>query len=221
MNTPNNPTGVVYSKPVIADIARVCCDHDLWLISDEVYDTQVWNGAHHSPRAEPGMDERTLIVGSMSKSHAMTGSRIGWIAGPEPVIAALSDLATNTTYGVPGFIQDAAVFALKQGRAFEDRIAAPFRRRRDIALNLLEGQNLLRPVDPDGAMYIMLDVRATGLDGEGFANSLLDEAAIAVMPGKSFGAAAAGHIRVAMTVDDTVFAVALSQMIAAAARWTT
>ncbi|NKB27447.1 MAG: aminotransferase class I/II-fold pyridoxal phosphate-dependent enzyme [Rhodobacteraceae bacterium] len=221
MNTPNNPTGVVYSKPVIADIARVCCDHDLWLISDEVYDTQVWNGAHHSPRAEPGMDERTLIVGSMSKSHAMTGSRIGWIAGPEPVIAALSDLATNTTYGVPGFIQDAAVFALKQGRAFEDRIAAPFRRRRDIALNLLEGQNLLRPVDPDGAMYIMLDVRATGLDGEGFANRLLDEAAIAVMPGKSFGAAAAGHIRVAMTVDDTVFAVALSQMIAAAARWTT
>jgi len=220
MNTPNNPTGVVYSKPVIADIARVCRDHDLWLISDEVYDTQVWNGAHHSPRAEPGMDERTLVVGSMSKSHAMTGSRIGWIAGPEPVIAALSDLATNTTYGVPGFIQDAAVFALQQGRAFEEQIAAPFRRRRDIALRLLEGQNLLRPVDPNGAMYIMLDVRATGLDGEGFANRLLDEAAIAVMPGKSFGAAAAGHIRVAMTVDDTVFAAALSQMIAAAARWT-
>ena len=89
-----------------------------------------------------------------------------------------------------------------------------------MALQLLAGQNILRVVPPDGAMYLMLDVRATGLDGEGFANRLLDEEAIAVMPGESFGRAAAGHIRVAMTVDDAAFETALRRMVAAAARWT-
>ena len=219
VNSPNNPTGVVYPKAAIAGIAGVCRDHDLWLISDEVYDTQIWNGAHHSPRAEPGMADRTLVIGSLSKSHAMTGSRIGWVVGPEPAIEALTNLATNTTYGVPGFIQDAAVFAMDQGAELEDLIAAPFRRRRDAALRLLAGQNILRPVAPDGAMYIMLDVRATGQSGEDFANRLLDEDAIAVMPGESFGRAAAGHIRVAMTVEDAVFEAALTRMVAAAARW--
>ena len=78
INSPNNPTGVVYSDDTLHGIAQVCQDHDLWLISDEVYDTQIWEGHHLSPRALPGMAERTLVVGSMSKSHAMTGSRCGW-----------------------------------------------------------------------------------------------------------------------------------------------
>ena len=212
INTPNNPTGVVYGRDTLEGIARVCRDHDLWLISDEVYDTQVWEGAHLSPRALPGMAERTLVVGSMSKSHAMTGSRCGWIVGPQEAIAHLITLATHTTYGVPGFVQDAAMFALDQGPALEEQIAAPFRRRRALAQGILAGQNAVRLVPAQGAMYLMLDIRSTGLSGEGFANALLDTHAIAVMPGESFGRAAAGHVRVAMTVEDDQFACALQTL---------
>lgn len=213
VNSPNNPTGVVYDRPTIEAIAKVSHDHDLWLISDEVYDTQIWEGTHISPRALPGMDARTLVIGSMSKSHAMTGSRVGWIVGPERVISALIDLATNTTYGVPGFIQDAAAFALGQGTQLEDKIAAPFRRRREIAAKILARQNLVGLIRSGGAMYLMLDVRATGLDGVEFANRLLDERSIAVMPSESFGHAAAGHVRVAMTVADDAFAAALTTLL--------
>ncbi|MBO9444965.1 pyridoxal phosphate-dependent aminotransferase [Ruegeria sp. R14_0] len=209
INTPNNPTGVVYSRQTLKGIAEVCRKRDLWLISDEVYDTQVWDGVHISPRALPGMSDRTLVVGSMSKSHAMTGSRCGWVVGPEEVIAHLINLATHTTYGVPGFIQDAASFALNAGTDFEEEIAAPFRRRRALAVEILSAQNTIGLVPAQGAMYLMLDIRATGLSGEAFANALLDTHEIAVMPGESFGKAAAGHIRVAMTIEDERFAAAL------------
>ena len=213
VNSPNNPTGVVYSRKTLEGIAGACIDHDLWLISDEVYDTQVWEGEHISPRSLPGMAERTLVVGSMSKSHAMTGSRCGWIVGPEDAISHLITLATHTTYGVPGFIQDAAVFALGQGTELEEEIAAPFRRRRRIALDVLKGQNVVRAIPAGGAMYIMLDIRATGLTGDAFADRLLDTHHIAVMPGESFGQAAAGHVRVAMTVDDDAFKTALTRLV--------
>jgi len=213
INTPNNPTGVVYARATLQGIADTCRDHDLWLISDEVYDTQVWEGAHLSPRALPGMAERTLVIGSMSKSHAMTGSRIGWIVGPEDAIEHLVNLSTHTTYGVPGYIQDAALFALNQGTALEERIAAPFRRRRAIAQAVLAQTSAVTPVPCAGAMYIMLDIRATGLSGEEFANRLLDAERIAVMPGESFGQAAAGHLRVAMTVKDATFEAALRRLV--------
>ncbi len=202
INSPNNPTGAVYTRETFDDIATVCQDHDLWLISDEVYDTQVWEGEHLSPRALPGMTERTLVVNSLSKSHAMTGSRVGWICGPVDAIHAIHNLATHNTYGVAGFIQDAAVFALAQGSAAEEAVAAPFRRRRQIVLDALAGQNAIRAAPISGAMYAMLDIRATGMTGEAFANELLDKEHIGVMPGESFGSGGAGHIRIAMTVDD-------------------
>ena len=213
VNTPNNPTGVVYSTETLQAIADTCIANDLWLISDEVYDTQVWEGTHVSPRSLPDMAERTLVVGSMSKSHAMTGSRVGWICGPEAAIAEMINLATNTTYGVPGYIQDGADFALNQGDAVEEEVAAPFRRRRDLSMQVLAGQNVVRAVPAQGAMYIMLDIRATGMDGETFAYALLDAEHVAVMPGESFGKAAAGHVRVAMTIDDTLYLDALTRLI--------
>ncbi len=213
VNTPNNPTGVVYDRPTLDGIAGAAREHDLWVISDEVYDTQVWEGAHLSPRALPGMAARTMVIGSMSKSHAMTGSRIGWIVAPEPMIEKLIDLATVTTYGVPGYIQDAAVFALGEGPALEAEIAAPFRRRRAIAQRVLAGQDRLRAVPSSGAMYIMLDIRATGLSGKAFANRLLDATGIAVMPGESFGTAAAGHVRVALSVADASLEDALRRIV--------
>lgn len=214
INSPNNPTGVVYSRETLEGIASVCIEHDLWLVSDEVYDTQVWEGEHISPRALPEMSERTLVVGSMSKSHAMTGSRCGWICGPEEAIEKLIDLATSTNYGVAGFVQDAAHFALGLGKAHEEKVAAPFRRRRALTLEALAGQNAVKAVPADGAMYVMLDIRSTGLSGEDFALALLDQHRIAVMPGESFGGAAAGHIRVAMTIEDNRYVEALKTVIA-------
>ncbi|MCX7299942.1 MAG: aminotransferase class I/II-fold pyridoxal phosphate-dependent enzyme [Rhodobacterales bacterium] len=218
INTPNNPTGVIYSRNTLEGIAKVCKDNNLWLISDEVYDTQVWAGAHLSPRTLPGMAERTFTIGSMSKSHAMTGCRIGWICGPADTIGPMTDLATHTNYGIPGFIQDAALFALSLGPDFERSIGAPFNRRRAISLEILAQQNVVRYAPLDGAMYTMLDIRATAMTGEAFAAALLDEEMIAVMPGESFGQAAGGHIRVAMTVADEQYADALRRLIDFAAR---
>jgi arginine:pyruvate transaminase len=213
INTPNNPTGVNYTRETLDGLADVCRAHDLWMISDEVYDTQVWDGDHITPRSLDGMADRTLVIGSLSKSHAMTGSRIGWVVGPEEAIAHMSNLATHTTYGVAGFIQEAASFALDQGPDFEAKIAEPFERRRDLALGLLKGQDVVRPIPAAGAMYVMLDIRATGLSGEDFALRLLDQHHVAVMPGESFGKAAAGHVRVALTVEDDRLEAALRQLV--------
>ena len=213
VNSPNNPTGAVYDRATLDAIAGACREAGLWLISDEVYDTQVWDGDHVSARALPGMAERVLVVGSLSKSHAMTGSRIGWIVAPEPAVAALEALATHTTYGVAGFVQAAAVFGLSLGAGFEAQIAAPFRRRRAIAQRLIAGQNAVRLLPPGGAMYLMLDIRATGLSGDAFAAALLEAEKIGVMPGESFGQAAAGHLRVAMTVADDRFEDAMARLL--------
>ncbi len=218
INSPNNPTGVIYSRDTLSGIAEVAQDHDMWLISDEVYDSQVWEGEHLSPRALPNMAERTLVIGSMSKSHAMTGSRVGWVVGPEDVIDHMINLATHTTYGVAGFVQDAALFALGQGAALEDEISAPFKRRRAAATQAIAAQNVVRLVPAQGAMYLMLDIRATGLSGEAFGYGLLAAENIAVMPGESFGKAAAGHVRVAMTVADEAFATAFARLLDFAAK---
>ena len=213
INSPNNPTGVVYSHDTLEGIATLCQTNDLWLISDEVYDTQIWQGRHITPRSLEGMRERTLVVGSMSKSHAMTGSRIGWLIGPEEVVAHLMNLSTHTTYGVAGFVQQAALSALKLGIGFEQEIAQPFRRRREIAIRCIEQSNVVGMIPPQGAMYMMLDIRNTGMSGDEFANALLEKHHIAVMPGESFGDAAAGHLRVALTVDDRRLEQALKTLV--------
>ena len=213
INSPNNPTGAVYSEDTLNMIAEVCQEHDLWLISDEVYETQVWEGSHISPRALPGMLDRTIVVNSLSKSHAMTGSRIGWIVAPEEVIANLIELVTNTTYGVAGFIQQAALFALAQGDEVEKEVAEPFFRRRAVVQKLVETQNIAKLVPAQGAMYVMLDLRATGLSGKEFASRLLDDELIAVMPGESFGEAAAGHVRIALTVEDSKLEDAIKRLL--------
>lgn len=183
INTPNNPTGAVYPRAALDGIAEVCRARDLWLIADELYDTQVYAGAHLSPRALPGMADRTLVVGSLSKSHAMTGWRAGWLAGPEDLIALVGDLANASTYGIPGFIQDAALFALRTGADGENEVAARYRRRRDMGLEALAGARGVRAHVPAGGMYLMLDIRETGLSGVAFAEALLEAERIAVMPG--------------------------------------
>jgi len=212
VNTPHNPTGAVYTRETLEGVAEVCKAEDLWLISDEVYDSQVHEGAHLSPRAIPGMEERTLVVGSMSKSHVMTGFRLGWVIGPAEVMKVAGDLLNGTTYGAPGFIQDAAETALKEGDQEEGAVAALYRRRRDKAVAALEGSPALKISPPDGAMYVMLDIRPTGMSGEDFALALLEQEKIACMPGESFGEAAAGHLRVALTIDDDEMVSALRRL---------
>jgi len=133
--------------------------------------------------------------------------------GPEAAIENLINLATHTTYGVPGYIQDAAVFALGEGVELEDKVGAPFRRRRVLGQAILAKQNVVGLVPSSGAMYMMLDIRGTGLSGDDFADKLLDAHHIAVMPGESFGASAAGHVRVAMTVEDSAFEVLLQTIV--------
>ena len=140
----------------------------------------------------------------------MTGFRCGWVIGPEPIIENMVHLATSTTYGVPAFIQDAAYFALKKGSEIEKKVSEPFFRRYQSAQSVLNEAKNIKLIPGDGTMYLMLDIRETGLSGDEFANLLLDEKKIAVMPGESFGTAAAGHLRIAMTVADDIFQNSLS-----------
>jgi len=218
INTPNNPTGAVYSAATLAEIGRVCHDNDLWLISDEVYDTQVWTGRHVSPRSVRCLADRTLVVGSFSKSYAMTGFRCGWLVGPKSVIAAMAELSTVSTFGVPGFIQDAALYALTQGETIKRHLARIYRNRHLVAKKALDGTNSVQAMPPQGAMYLFLDVRSTGLTGIEFANRLLAEHRISVMPGESFGSAASGFVRVALTTSAERLVTALQGVAAFAAR---
>ena len=162
-----------------------------------------------------GMHERTFVIGSMSKSYAMTGSRVGWLAGPASAIETLEELLTVVTFGVPEYIQDAALYALENEDTLEDRISRPFRERLSVALDILGNQTDVRIVPPEGAMYLMLDIRSTGMSGKDFALHLLEEERIAVMPGESFGSSAAGHVRVAMTVPAIEFGDAIRRLAAA------
>ena len=189
INSPNNPTGVVYSNHCRKYLRSK--KNDLWVISDEVYETQIWSNKHISPREIENMSERTLVVGSLSKSHAMTGSRLGWLIGPKEIISKAIDLATNMTYGVPGYIQHAGIFALRKGKNLRKKYPSHLivdKSLPDILKDFKLGHI------PQGAMYIMLDIRSTGMNGISFAHELLDTEKIAVMPGESFGEAASGHV---------------------------
>lgn len=202
VNTPNNPSGAVYTRDRLEAIADLCRQHDLWVISDELYDGQIHHGAHVSLRDLPNMADRTFVIGSMSKGYAMTGSRVGWAIAPAEAAAMMIDLAGATTYGLPGFIQDAAIYALTECAHLEAEVAERYRRRRDIAVQAAGKSRSLSVVPPNGGMYVMLNVSGTGLSGDDFGARLLEEEHIAVMPGESFGAAAAGHVRIALTVPD-------------------
>ena len=211
VNTPNNPTGAVYSDATLSHIREACLTQDLWCLSDEVYDSQIHEGRHISPRQLAGMAERTLVIGSLSKSHIMTGFRLGWLIGPPDMIGAMTDLTNATTYGEPGFVQDAAIAALGL-ESVEKESAALYGSRRRAVLDALANRNSLRVSPPSGAMYVMLDIRATGLSGLDFAHLLLAEDKIATMPGESFGAAAAGHVRVALTVPEETLIPAIARI---------
>ena len=197
INTPNNPTGAVYSRESLEGIADICRRHDLWLLSDEVYWTLGGEAEHVSPRALPGMAERTLVINSMSKSHGMTGWRIGWLAGPEKMVALLGSLNLVTTYGLTDFVSRASAEALENGYGVKE-IAERYAARRTVFLDAVRGMNDVVVRGSAGGMYAMLDISAIEPDDEKFAFALLDAENVAVMPGSSFGEAAGGHIRISL-----------------------
>ncbi|MGF1446628.1 MAG: pyridoxal phosphate-dependent aminotransferase [Pikeienuella sp.] len=218
LNTPNNPSGAVYTADRLAGIAALAEARDLVVVSDEVYAEHVFVGRHLSPRAVPALEGRTLVVNSLSKSHGLTGFRLGWVVGPAEAIARIHELAVTTTYGLPGFVQDAGEHALRHAAGAVEDIRARYAARRRVAVAAFAGSEAARPVVPEGGMYVLVDIRPTGLSGTAFAERLLEAEGIAVMPGESFGAAASGHVRVALTVPEAVLGPALAGLKAFAAR---
>ena len=198
INTPNNPTGAVYTREVLQSIADICIEHDLWLVCDEVYWTHTGPGHPHvSPSTLPGMRERTLIVNSMSKSHGMTGWRIGWLQAPPEAIAKLLHLNLVSSYGLNDFVSRAAIAAIEHGHGVAE-IAARYERRRSAFVEAMSAIPSLAVRGSEGGMYVMIDVREVAESGEEFAWTLLEEEGIAILPGESFGPAAAGHVRISM-----------------------
>lgn len=194
--TPNNPTGAVYTREELSSIAALCRNRDLWLVSDEVYGELVYEGRHFSPSILPGMAERTITIGSLSKSHAMAGWRLGWMIGPQEFANHANQIALCSTYGVPTFLQDAAIAALERFPHGLPGMQAAYRRRRDRLCERLESAPLLCCHRPEGGMFVMLDVRATGLSAYDFASGLVLEEGVAILPADEFGHSATGYLRI-------------------------
>ncbi len=185
---PNNPTGAVMSRDNLQALAELAAAHDLLVISDEIYDRLVY-GAHEHVcfAALPGMRERTITLGGFSKDYAMTGWRIGYAAGPSPVLQAMRKVHQYTIMSAPTTAQVAAVTALQAGEEHVARMVAEYDRRRRLIVDGLNGLGLAT-FEPLGAFYAFPSIAASGMDDETFAQRLLQEEKVAVVPGNAFGA---------------------------------
>lgn len=201
VNSPHNPTGQVLGQEHWRAIAEACQRHDLWLISDEVYGELVFEDEHFCPASLPGMAERTAVVNSLSKSHAMTGWRLGWVIGPKPLIEHLTNLALCMLYGCPDFIQDAACTALEHPPEELAQMRETYRQRRDAVCETLADSEVLEVRKPKAGMFMMVDIRRTGLSTQAFADRLLAEYNVSVLSGEAFGPSAAGFVRLSLTVE--------------------
>jgi arginine:pyruvate transaminase len=199
INSPHNPTGVVFTTEEITGIAELCRSRDLWLLSDEVYEDLAFARPHVSPWSLPGMAERTVVVSSLSKSHAMPGFRFGWIIGPTALSGHLFNLLLCMTYGSPAFIQDGVLPALEQELPEVAALRETYRDRAGLLSQILAETPNCRVTPPEGGMFVLLDIRGTGLRSEDFARALLEQENIAVLPCDGFGPSAVGHLRISLT----------------------
>jgi len=201
MNTPSNPTGAVFTRAEIEKIGKVCEKHGLWIISDEVYATLTYgNHVFASPFDVPELEKRTIVVSSISKSHAMPGFRCGWIAASSAFCDRCIPVTETMLFGSQPFLEDAMAFALDTHFPELDAMKANYEKRARALVKALEGSKKVSARMPEGGMFVMVDVRKTGLSGEDFAWRLLREENVVTMPGESFGAGGAGHLRIALTV---------------------
>ena len=203
INSPHNPTGAVLDRAELEAIAELCRRHDLWLLSDEVYEDLAYARPHISPRTLPGMAERTLVISSLSKSHAVPGFRTGWIIGPAAMTPHLFNLILCMTYGGPPFIHDGALAALTSDLPEAATLRADYQRRAALLGGVLTTAKNCRVVMPEGGMFLLLDVRQTGLSATDFARGLLNAENVALLPADGFGPSLAGHLRVSLTQADT------------------
>lgn len=199
---PNNPTGVVMTEAELAAVAEVAIRHDLWVVADEVYESLVFEGEHRAIRSLPGLAERTATIGSLSKSHAMTGWRTGWVVGPGALIRHLDRLGLNMLYGQPGFIQEAAVTALAAYDATTGVMRDAYRARVDAVAQGLAGVERLAMLRPAAGMFALLDVRGTGLSSTDFAWELFRATGVSLVDAAAFGPATAGFVRLALAAPD-------------------
>lgn len=200
LNWPSNPTGAVAPLDYLLELAKFAVRHDLWVISDEVYENLTYDGIQHTCIASlPGMKERALVLNSLSKTYAMTGWRVGYLAAPQQVIDRALKASQNSITCVTPFIQKAAAFALSdpgiQQAANDMRDA--YARRRELVLRLARehGPSPVKVTPPDGAFYFFIDMRALGMSSMQICETLLEEAAVALVPGVAFGEQGEGFVR--------------------------
>jgi aminotransferase len=191
---PNNPTGAVASRATLLELARIAEEHDLIIISDEIYDQLVYGVPHICFPTLPDMRKRTILLGGFSKDYAMTGWRIGFAAGPAEFVRAMNIVHQFTIMCAPTTAQEAAVIALTESEKFVQDMITEYNRRRQLIVGGLNHLGL-PTFEPHGAFYAFPQVSITGLDDETFANRLLQEEHVAVVPGSVFGAGGAGFVR--------------------------
>jgi arginine:pyruvate transaminase len=202
INSPHNPTGAVFTRAEVEAVAALCREHDLWLLSDEVYEDLAFARPHTGAWSLSGMAERTVVVSSLSKSHALPAFRLGWVVGPPELIRHLANLLLCLTYGSPAFIQYGALAALRDELPEVAALRDDYRSRAALMSELLASAPGCRVIPPEGGMFVLLDIRGTGLGAADFARRLLDSVRVAVLPCDGFGPSAAGHLRIALSAPE-------------------
>jgi aminotransferase len=209
---PSNPTGAVATREVMLEIAKLAEEHDLLVVSDEIYDRLVYDFEHVCfPALDESLKHRTVLLGGFSKDYAMTGWRIGYACGPADIIQGLVRIHQYTIMSAPTTAQDAAIEALKSGNPYVQEMVAEYDRRRRL---LVAGLNRLglRTFEPRGAFYAFPDIRASGMDDETFAEKLLLEERVAVVPGNAFGPGGDGFARACYATEYSKIEEALHRM---------
>jgi aminotransferase len=192
---PSNPTGAVATRDVILEIVKIAEEHNLLIVSDEIYDRLVYDFEHVCvPALGESIRDRTVLLGGLSKDYAMTGWRIGYACGPADIIKGLVRIHQYTIMSAPTTAQDAALEAFKTGEPYVQEMLAEYDRRRRL---IVSGFNRLglRTFEPRGAFYAFPNIRASGMDDETFAEKLLREEGVAVVPGNAFGPGGDGFVR--------------------------
>ncbi len=218
LTTPHNPTGAILTAQDLQEIGQLAVQHDLWIISDEVYEHLIFEGSDFvSPLSDPALADRVIAVSSISKSHAAPGFRSGWCVGPADFCTALLPVSETMLFGNQPFIADMTEKAIRDGSPVAAGMAARFAARANLLAQRLHAETALRVHRPEAGMFALIDVSATGMDGEAYAWDLLDHG-VAVMPGSAFGDGLHDWVRVALTIDDADFTTALDRISAHAAR---
>jgi aspartate aminotransferase len=218
-NSPNNPTGTVFSDETLARIAELAVRHDLWVISDEIYARILFDGEYKSIWALPGMAERTVIIDGFSKSFAMTGWRLGYGVAPRGVVDAMDLLVLNTFTCAAEFTQVAAIEALADSTNAVDAMVAEYRKRRDLFVTGLNRVAGFRCQSPDGAFYAWVNIEDTELSAEEMARILLEEAGVAGIAGAAFGSAGKNYLRFSLVGARNLLEEALERIERVSMRW--